>query len=472
MSADFLARGLAVGLAHQAGVAFDNVGLKSSSGALRASIDGGRLTYHSSEFNFTPAATATDIAALVPQAYGRTLLIESITITGTATAASVLDVLIQRSVNGGAGTSAAKNTSKANLGSRNSSAALYIYSANRTSNGDGVSSTRPVAKAGKLFLGTAAVPAPALVFQFSGPTRPILRGLTEWLVINLAGQAIPAGCSLDISIEWSEETVPPLIFGGDSTTSNASTMFDEFGGSGALLSLCNILNAGSNGFRLEDALLNTNGITYPLVGTGGILDRLGGLPSVLALCFGLNDLRTGAGTRAYMIDMLDAAIYATLNGTTNAGTYTATKTGGAGTQFTWPATIAANPDCRIILHGPNSLTTDGNGSNYVTLTGRFSSGYTVAQAAQVITDDLYAAYEAFRGDPRVFAVVQQQDIFGRTCATVANSGAAAYAAGYQKANLPLMTDILHPNARGQKLKARQIGPILLRALAECQSEYL
>jgi hypothetical protein len=191
------------------------------------------------------------------------------------------------------------------------------------------------------------------------------------------------------------------------------------------------------------------------------------MPGVLVLSYGINDMRVGARTRGELIAMIDAAIYATLIGTTSGATYTSPM--GAGTVFTWPATIPANPDCQIVLWGPNSLTTDGNAGNFVTLTGRFASGYTVAQAAQEITDDLYFAHDVFRDDPRIYRLVQKQDVFGRVCATVANSGNYAQSAGYTKTNAMLMTDILHPNARGQTLLARQIAPHLKDAIAAAQA---
>lgn len=423
--------------------------------------------FSSGAVGFTPVATATDIAALTPGFYGRAIYVDRIVISGTATAASVLDVLIQRSANGGGGTSAAQQTNKNDNRDYIATGAFYTYSANRTSGGNGISSTRPLLAAGKLYLGVAGTPGAPLEFRWTGAKRPTLRDLTEWVVINLNGQAIPAGCSLDMYVEWSEEALCPVQFAGDSTTSNATQLFNELGTSGGFSGISNLFNAGSNGYRLEDALLNTNSIPYPLVGGNGILSRLNAMPGVLVLCYGLNDLRQGAGSRNYMISMIDAAIYATLNGTTNGATYTSPV--GAGTTFTWPATIAANPDCRIILWGPNSLTTDGNGSSYVTLTGRFATGYTVPQAAQVITDDLYYAFDAFKNDPRIFRLVQKQDVFGRTCDTVANSGNYAYSAGYTKTNAPLMTDILHPNARGQQLIARQIFPHLMDAIYDAQS---
>lgn len=412
-----------------------------------------RPAFRSGVVGFVPPALATDILALSPQFYGRTIHVEQITICGTATAAAVIDVLVQRSANGGGGTSTTRPTAKVDARGIYSTGVLSSYSVNRTSGGNGIDASRPLLAAEKLHLGTAAVPGNKVVIRFDQARRPVIRELAEWIVVNLNGQTIPAGCSLDITVEWTEEAQVPVQFAGDSTTSNATRLFEELGQSGAIPAACNYNNSGSNGFRLEDALLNTGGIHYPLVGGNGILQRLGSIPGVLVLCFGLNDMRQGAKTRAELVSMIDAAIHATLNGTVFGATYTSPL--GAGTSFTWPATIAANPDARIVLWGPNSLTTDGNGASAVTLTGRFASGYTVAQAAQQISDDLYEAYEVFRDDPRIFRLVQKQDDYGRTCRTVAESG--------------LMSDILHPNARGQVLSARQIANVLRDAVASARA---
>lgn len=413
-----------------------------------------RPTYRSGIAGFTPAAAATDIACLMPTFYGRVGHVEQITLSGTANVAAVIDVLVQRSSNGGGGTLLNQPVARLDARDRAPTLAFQVLTANRTANGNGIDGSRPLVASVKLPLGTATIPPQPVTVRFTGPKRPMLRDLTEWLVINLAGQTLPAGTSLNIAVEWSEEALPPVLFAGDSTTSHAIALWEQFGNSGDLTALANILNAGSNGFRLSDALLNTNGIPFPLVGPNGVLARLNGMPGVLVLCYGINDLRQGQVTRAELIAMLDAAIHATVNGTVAGSSYTSPV--GAGTTFTWAATIPANPDCRIILWGPNSLASDGNGGNLVALAGRFA-GMSLAQAAQAITDDLYAAYAAFADDPRVFRVVQKQDVLGRHCATLAASGR--------------MTDILHPNARGQILSARQIVPHLWDALAAVRPEY-
>lgn len=64
----------------------------------------------------------------------------------------------------------------------------------------------------------------------------------------------------------------------------------------------------------------------------------------------------------------------------------------------------------------------------------------------------------------MFRVVHKRDIFGPTSTTMALSGAHAYARGITSTDAALMTDIAHPNARGQTLLGQQIGPHLVDAM--------
>lgn len=98
----------------------------------------GRVGFSSGVVGFTPVATATDILALQPITYGRTVQVEAVTISGTCTSGgATLDVLFQRSANGGGGTSAAVTTGYGDKSSDAPHSALYSYTANRTSGGTG-----------------------------------------------------------------------------------------------------------------------------------------------------------------------------------------------------------------------------------------------------------------------------------------------------------------------------------------------
>lgn len=220
--------------------------------------------FSSGVVGFTPAASATDILALQPTTYGRTVQVEAVTISGTCTSGgATLDVLFQRSANGGGGTSEAVTTGYGDKSSSAPHSALYSYTANRTSGGTGIDSTRTLHGAIKLNLGAAGSASQPVTFRFQGGNKPVLHDLIEWFVVNLNGQTIPAGTSLDITVEWSERALPPVIFAGDSTTSNATTLFTALGLGGNLSRICNFKNRGSDGFTLENYLLNTSGLTEP-----------------------------------------------------------------------------------------------------------------------------------------------------------------------------------------------------------------
>lgn len=395
---------------------------------LRVQTDSISQTYSSGILNFTPAATPTDICALWPQFEGRTIYLKRISVSGIATAAGALDILLQKSPNGGLpGSYTQQFPAYHDSNDALPTGGLITFGANRTSNGNGVSNSRPVVRAGRLMLGTSSAPAPALEWNFAtrGSKGLALNNLIEWYVLNLNGQALPAGTQLSIDVEWTEEKKRRLIMAGDSTTSNASTLFTYLRNQHGIVSLNDLRNYGSNGYRLTDFLNNTNGVTYPLsAALSAMAENYDAVEPRLVICYGINDVRQGATSQAQLRTLLDSTI------------------------TTAKATL---PDLEITLWGPNSLTADDPGATgYVTTTGLFA-GMTLAQAAQAATDILYNAYASFAGDPRVKAVVQKQDLpaFGRTVKTVAASG--------------VMTDILHPNARGQKLAGAQILPYLRAA---------
>ena len=399
------------------------VGVLSPLRSMQVRVEGASQTYSSGVTAFTPVATPTDIAAITAQSYDRVVSVKRISISAIADAATSIEVLLQRSANGGGGTSAAQNTAKHDSGDNTATGSFIVYSANRSSGGNGVSSTRPIVRADRLRVGTAAAPSDPIVWDFAtrGSKGLTLRTLVEWFVINLKGATMPAGLLMNIDVEWSEEQLQKVAMCGDSTTSNAITLFSFLGNQPRINSQRNVYNYGSNGFRLTDFLNNTNGVTYPLSNViTNMPDTFSPVEDKIVICYGINDVRTGATSQSQLIALLESTI-------------ASIKT--------------SRPDIKIILWGPNSFTSDDPGSTgFVTSTGLFS-GMTLAQAAQSATDILYNAYQSFSGDPRIYALVQKQDIFGRTCVTNAASG--------------LMTDILHPNARGQKLSGKQILPYLL-----------
>ena len=470
--------------------------LQSSDGSLRTQIETAANSYSAGINNFTPDTAPTDIFRLGLNSYGSTAKIKRITVSGVATNVATvasIDVFLQRSVNGGAGTSTACQICKHDNYDAAPVAAAYYYTVNRTSNGNGVSSTRPIIRAGRMTFATATTTGVPIVWEFGlrGSKSLYLKDINDWIVLNLNGQTMPTGATLSIDIEWQEDRVVRIGAIGDSTTSNATIgLFNGgsnsggIGLSGQLNSLITIDNRGSNGFRLIDYLYNTNGVTYPQANVAGFKY------DVHLFCYGINDIRTGATTKSQLIDMIDAYIWATLNGTVSGATYTATKAGGAGTVFTWTSSVSANPDTKIILWGPQGFTADDSGSGspfyYMSAAGNTTlsglwAGMTLAQAALAASQLMYDAYQAFSGDPRIFALVQKQDLTmlapdgattvyafptWRGVANLANTPITAANSASQT-----MANQIHPGARGQVLEARQIAPYIVGAFNAFASNY-
>lgn len=374
----------------------------------------------SAVLSITPAAAATDIATFGSGDPQITCYLRRIRIYGVCTSGGLLSVGVFRSdvrtdyPTVGTVTATRAQADKAT----HAGTGLAVgYAANPPTLGGARSkmAQRP------LLLGTPAAPSAPLVIEFERP--PAVRNLNEWLAINLGGQPIPDGTVLTVEFDWFERVLPAACFVGDSTTSNANFMFNELARTEGLENLFPVRNCGSNGMRLVDYINNTSSPPFPLSQVRNF--RAGLLP----VCYGINDTRNGATDREELIALLNTAVDHHLD----------------------PAAGVWCPDTKIVLWGPNSLTTDNyNGLNFVTQTGLFS-GMTMAEAAQEATDIMYDAYESFSGSPRVFAVLQKQDFFGRTCKTVAESG--------------FMKDQLHPNDRGEIGATRLAVPTFRRGWA-------
>lgn len=133
----------------------------------------------------------------------------------------------------------------------------------------------------------------------------------------------------------------------------------------------------------------------------------------------------------------------------------------------WSTTAPGNLDAKVILWSPNSICADdlGDTPGYgsLSLSGQSSptamtglwSGMTVAQAAQALTNMLYAAYQSFSADSRIYALLHKQDVLGRQSLPIAQ--------------MPWMVNQLHPGPRGRILTRRQVLPVLKRAIQDVRA---
>jgi hypothetical protein len=514
-------------------------------GALRVSSEDSAPAFSCCTGLFTPASTPQDIAGFILSSYTRSASLKSISVSGVSTSGGVIAVRIQKSANGGFPASGFTNPfiARRDQNDTSPSVTVYAFTANRTSNGSGVSSTRSIIDEQDITLGVVGSSAGSVAtfnFVSGGCKCPTLKQLSDMVVVNLNGQTMPAGTQIRVTFNWQEQRTVRIGAVGDSTTALATSGYMNngsnnggMGQSGLLNSIATIDNLGSNGYRLFDFLQGTNGVTY------SALAAQGQSYDIWNFCYGINDVRLGSiGSDAesatnQLTSMIDAAIYSALSGTVSGQTYispkatryaisgiawassiatvttstphgfqsvgtvnvnisgcapsgyngtyaitvtgantftyslasnpgTLTAGGSGGFATTWATTNKALPDLKIILWGPNCFSSDDGGDGpfyYMSVSGNTTlsgiwTGLTLAQAAQSASTILYNAYAAFVGDTRIFALLQKQDVFGKTVQTVAALG--------------LLQNQLHPNSRGQILGSRQILPSMIAAINTVQ----
>lgn len=151
-----------------------------------------------------PAALATDVVTIQGSAT-KIIRVRSILITGLATAASNLQVMVNRrsSANTGGTATHPTFTQRDNLDDA-PTAVLSAYTANPSALGTLVG----LQDGGRLNVAPAANgPIDRMLLQYGwiNDKAPVLRGVADFLCIGLGGAAVPAGCVLDFNIVVSEE---------------------------------------------------------------------------------------------------------------------------------------------------------------------------------------------------------------------------------------------------------------------------
>jgi hypothetical protein len=167
--------------------------------------DGGKATFTSILTGFTPVATATDILTIGGSA-SKVIRITRLMIWGTANAAGQYPLfLIKRSAANTAGTTATITPTPHDSGNAAVTAAVKNYTANATGLGAAVGTLRLV----NLWLTVGGTPTQNVLYIEEFGNRPaqaiVLRGVAEFFCLNFNGVAVPAGTSLNIFIEHTEE---------------------------------------------------------------------------------------------------------------------------------------------------------------------------------------------------------------------------------------------------------------------------
>ena len=168
-------------------------------------IETAHPTYSYRADNITPVANATDVLLLVG-AKGKCIRVTKIAISGSATAAALLDMTITKRtfINIG-GTFTIPTATKYDPFDPAPSGVLHLYTANPTSLGNGTG-----LEGDKIYLHAQTTPAGEPTHwsvDYTGIEAkcPILRSANDCVSIGFAGQTIPDGTSLFMYIEWTEE---------------------------------------------------------------------------------------------------------------------------------------------------------------------------------------------------------------------------------------------------------------------------
>lgn len=175
-----------------------------SDGALRISSEGGKATYSVGMLGIVPGTAATDIFTI--RGFGGKIVKPiRIVLTGTATAAGLIDVaLIKRSALNTSGTPGAAAGVPHNAGFAAASAVVEKWTGTPPSLGAAVGTLR----VDKLLLNNATTPAgnDRLVWEFNGQGHHVdLISAVEQLAVNLNGATIQSGNLINAYITWTEE---------------------------------------------------------------------------------------------------------------------------------------------------------------------------------------------------------------------------------------------------------------------------
>lgn len=167
--------------------------------------DGQKTTYSAAINGLVPVASATDIFAIGGVA-GKTIRIIRLEVSGIAT--TILDTTVRFAFRSG-GTQSAGTVLAAvphDSGSVGAGATVWTYTANAASLGTLVGYVRSSKLLFNLAAPTAGSESGRLIEDFGDrPSQAIvLRGVTQFLCINLAGVSV-AGGSIDLSCEWTED---------------------------------------------------------------------------------------------------------------------------------------------------------------------------------------------------------------------------------------------------------------------------
>lgn len=177
----------------------------SDGDTLAISTNGFRSTYAYRVADFSPVAAATDVLVLSGAA-NKVIRVTKVGITGSATAAALVDLYVtKRTTANSGGTSTNPTATKYDSSDSAPSATLTLYTANASSLGTGTGLEGDI-----IYLPASATPAGEPThwerfYGINGAKCPILRSATESISINFGGATQPSGARYYLYIEWTED---------------------------------------------------------------------------------------------------------------------------------------------------------------------------------------------------------------------------------------------------------------------------
>jgi hypothetical protein len=190
------------------GTFFTELGTPGAPGVQLASSDGLKATYRAAILAFTPVASPTDVLVIQGSTV-KTVRIKRLVVQGAATASGNMPCQILRRSSAGTQGSAVLTALVAGKHDVNDPAPTATVSTIGTANYTTLGTSAGVLGAGRIQLtaaGSGTVINP-LDWEFStrSDKARVLRGASDFLTVNLAGAAVPAGGTIDIEVEWEED---------------------------------------------------------------------------------------------------------------------------------------------------------------------------------------------------------------------------------------------------------------------------
>lgn len=177
----------------------------NTAGALVVGSDTSKGVYRAVKATLVPVATPTDICQIKTNA-SINLRIRKIRVFGTATAAGNMTCqLVRRSTIGTIGSAVLTALTAGQL-DINDAAPSGVVSTVGTANWTTLGTSAGVIAVSQLeFAAVTTGVGRATVFDFTSDSKGCLvRGVNDYLWINLNGEALPSGGKVDIEVEWQE----------------------------------------------------------------------------------------------------------------------------------------------------------------------------------------------------------------------------------------------------------------------------